>query len=107
MTAVPYPPEIVRALRLWPALDENPPTAYLADVGEVFGYLVGRVYGDIYCRFLDGRQISTSPIVSLSSQFGYLVAYTLSGSRYVIVTFRQEQYQLFEGYLRRLHEGAQ
>lgn len=97
-----YPPEVVRALRLWPTDDPSPPTAYLAEVAEVFGYLVGTVYGDALSRFRDGRRISTSPIVSLGCQFGYLLAYTRSGSCYVIVSYRAEQSLLFGRYLKEL-----
>ncbi|MFR0693546.1 hypothetical protein ACLUTX_29420 [Enterobacterales bacterium AE_CKDN230030158-1A_HGKHYDSX7] len=100
MSPIPYPSEVVSALREWQ--EEEAPTAYLVDVASVFGYLVGTVYGDVHSRFIDGHQIATSTVISIGVKFGYLVAYTFSGSRYVIVTHRQEQSTLFENYLRKL-----
>lgn len=100
MSSTPYPPEVVSALKEWQ--EDEAPTAFLVDVAIVFGYLVGIVYGDVHSRFLDGRRIATSTVISLGVQCGYLVAYTLSGSRYVVVTYRQEQSPLFEACLRNL-----
>lgn len=100
MSPTPYPPEVVSALKKWQ--EDEAPTAFLVDVASVFGYLVGIVYGDVHSRFLDGRRIATSTVISLGVQCGYLVAYTISGSRYVVVTYRQEQSPLFEACLRNL-----
>ena len=104
MSPHPYPPEVVSALKKWQ--EDEAPTAFLVDVASVFGYLVGIVYGDVHSRFLDGRRIATSTVISLGVQCGYLVAYTQSGSRYVVVTYRKEQSPIFEAYLKKLTDNC-
>lgn len=61
-------------------------TAYLHQP-EIMGFsLVGRVYFDHKDRFANGRLIRTSNIVEFSVRSGYLLAFTLTQSAYVLVT---------------------
>lgn len=60
-------------------------TAFLYEP-RMYGFsLVGMVYKDRKDRFRSGRLIRTSDITELLDEHGYLIALTISGSRYVLV----------------------
>lgn len=53
---------------------------------QVYGFtLVGLVYQDWKDRFKNGRLIRTSIVREFDDEHGYLIAVTLTGSRYVLI----------------------
>ncbi|MCH5531328.1 hypothetical protein L6205_19490 [Pseudomonas syringae pv. syringae] len=65
-------------------------TAYL-NQPEIMGFsLVGRIYFDHKDRFASGRLIRTSDISDFVERSGYLLAYTLNQSVYVLICPRSE-----------------
>lgn len=72
-------------------------TAYLHQ-SEIMGFsLVGRVYFDRKDRFANGRLIRTSDIAEFSERSGYLLAFTITQSAYVLVTPGAELLLMPEG----------
>lgn len=47
--------------------------------------LAGEIHGDLSERFLEGGLIHTSAIMQLTSEHGYLLAHTFTGSCYVLI----------------------
>ena len=71
-------------------------TAYLHEP-EVMGFsLTGRVYFDHKDRFKNGRLIRTSDISHFAERSGYLVAFSTTGSVYVLIRPRSELLMLPE-----------
>ncbi|WP_032702732.1 hypothetical protein [Pseudomonas syringae] len=60
-------------------------TAYL-NQPEIVGFsLVGRIYFDHKDRFLNGRLIRTSDVSEFVERSGYLLAFTLTKSVYILI----------------------
>lgn len=72
----------------------SPVTAYLTDANLVAGCCIGAVHrhvrADANGRFQDGHRVRTSDVLEAHQQGEFWTLCTLSGSLYVIVTFKKE-----------------
>lgn len=72
----------------------RPVTAYLTDAYLVAGCCIGTMYrhvrADAYGRFQDGHRVRTSDVLEAHQRGEFWTLCTLSGSLYVIVTFKKE-----------------
>lgn len=65
---------------------------------EIMGFsLVGRIYFDHKDRFANGRLIRTSNVSEFVERSGYLLAFTLTQSVYVLICPNSELLRLPEG----------
>ncbi|MQQ35493.1 hypothetical protein GE543_14425 [Pseudomonas sp. SZ57] len=72
-------------------------TAYLNQL-EIMGFsLVARIYFDHKDRFLNGRLIRTSDVSEFVERYGFLLAFTLTQSVYVLICPDSELLRLPEG----------
>lgn len=73
---------------------DRPVTAYLTDAYLVAGCCIGTMYrhvrADANGRFQDGHRVRTSDVLEAHQQGEFWTLCTLSGSLYVIVTFKKE-----------------
>ncbi|RMO86717.1 hypothetical protein ALQ33_03813 [Pseudomonas syringae pv. philadelphi] len=81
-TVINWPPQVLAAAVMKLKTDIG---AFLWMPEVEFPCLIGRVFMDRSGRFLDGRLIRTSRIVSLTEEHGYAIANTFSGSHYLLV----------------------
>ncbi|WP_236275210.1 hypothetical protein [Pseudomonas congelans] len=82
-TVIDWPPQVLAAAAMKLKTDVG---AFLWMPEVEFPCLIGRVFMDRSGRFLDGRLIRTSRIMSLTEEHGYSIAHTFSGSRYLLVS---------------------
>lgn len=80
--ALRWPAEVIQAVS---KPFSRPITGYLLAPRLMGVAVAGHIYMDALGRFEDGTLISTSAITEFCDEQGYLVADTLSGSRYVLV----------------------
>jgi hypothetical protein len=81
-TVIDWPPQVLAAAAMKLKTDVG---AFLCMPEVEFPCLIGRVFMDRRGRFLDGRLIRTSRIMSLTKEHGYSIAHTFSGSHYLLV----------------------
>ena len=81
-TNVKVPPKIMDALQVDFGVAI---TGYINEPEIVDFSLVGRIYFDHKDRFLNGRLIRTSDVSEFLERSGYLLAFTLTQSVYVLI----------------------
>lgn len=81
-TNVKVPPKVMDALQVDFAVAI---TGYINEPEIVDFSLVGRIYFDHKDRFLNGRLIRTSDVSEFLKRSGYLLAFTLTQSVYVLI----------------------
>ncbi|WP_122563444.1 hypothetical protein [Pseudomonas viridiflava] len=81
-TNVKVPPKVMDALQVDFGVAI---TGYINEPEIVDFSLVGRIYFDHKDRFLNGRLIRTSDVSELLERSGYLLAFTLTQSVYILI----------------------
>lgn len=83
--------------RLVCAMDTSfsrPVTAYLTDAYFIAGCCIGVIHrhvkADAYGRFKDGHRVRTSDVIHARQCAGFWTLHTVTGSLYVIVTFKKQ-----------------